>query len=121
MRTISSLLSMVVAGARSIPSAGMQYVHRRLQRSVSEMRRYVWWRPNVSVSMCGCGAPSGRACSSSRHDVDARSSGLGSAASLRALNDASSARAERCVASRAPLISARRRANASVVDTASVL
>lgn len=27
----------------------IQYIHRRLQRSVNEMRKYVWTRPNVSV------------------------------------------------------------------------
>lgn len=32
-----------------------QHLHRRLQRSVNEMRKYVWIRPNVSVIVsCDC-------------------------------------------------------------------
>mmetsp|Transcript_5147 Transcript_5147/g.15609 ORF Transcript_5147/g.15609 Transcript_5147/m.15609 type:complete len:443 (+) Transcript_5147:139-1467(+) len=38
-RSISSLLSTFSARCSSTPSAGMQYVHRRLHRSVNEMRR----------------------------------------------------------------------------------
>jgi len=44
----SSLLSM------NVTSSGMQYVQRRLQRSVTLMRRLLWTRPKVSVSAdCG--------------------------------------------------------------------
>lgn len=41
---ISSLVSSSSRGDSSTPSAGMQYRQRRLQRSVSEMRRYVCMR-----------------------------------------------------------------------------
>ena len=34
------------AGSHAIPSSGMQYVHRKLQRSVTEMRRSRCTRPN---------------------------------------------------------------------------
>src|SRR4051812_15757237 len=38
-------------GIQSSPSAGMQYVHRRLHRSVTDTRRSVATRPNASTSM----------------------------------------------------------------------
>mmetsp|Transcript_38246 Transcript_38246/g.90407 ORF Transcript_38246/g.90407 Transcript_38246/m.90407 type:complete len:280 (-) Transcript_38246:105-944(-) len=38
-RRISGVVSMLSSGERSTPSSGMQYWQRRLQRSVSEMRR----------------------------------------------------------------------------------
>ena len=49
-RRISSSVSTSAPGIQSSPSAGMQYVHRRLQRSVSETRRSVAIRPKPSAS-----------------------------------------------------------------------
>src|SRR5262245_427991 len=37
-------------GSHGIPSAGMQYTQRKLQRSVTEMRRYSIERPNWSIA-----------------------------------------------------------------------
>jgi hypothetical protein len=37
-------------GSQVRPSAGMQYVHRKLQRSVTETRRSSATRPNASTS-----------------------------------------------------------------------
>src|SRR5947207_4843767 len=49
-RTISSNRRISALGSHCRPSAGMQYVHRKLQRSVTEMRRSSATRPNVSRS-----------------------------------------------------------------------
>mmetsp|Transcript_24952 Transcript_24952/g.42704 ORF Transcript_24952/g.42704 Transcript_24952/m.42704 type:complete len:213 (+) Transcript_24952:543-1181(+) len=48
---ISSWVNKLELGVNSIPSAGMQYWQRRLQRSVREIRRYVWFRPKLSISL----------------------------------------------------------------------
>mmetsp|Transcript_10732 Transcript_10732/g.26445 ORF Transcript_10732/g.26445 Transcript_10732/m.26445 type:complete len:231 (+) Transcript_10732:1468-2160(+) len=50
-RRISGVVSRCEAGVRDTPSAGMQYVQRRLHLSVRLMRRYVCTRLNVSVSI----------------------------------------------------------------------
>jgi hypothetical protein len=44
-RTTSSPVSTSGAGSQSRPSAGMQYEHRKLQRSVRETRKSVATRP----------------------------------------------------------------------------
>jgi len=48
IRSISSSVSISGLDIHGRPSAGMQYVQRRLQRSVTETRRSVATRPNVS-------------------------------------------------------------------------
>ena len=50
-RTISSDVRSADLGASSTPSSGMQYRHRRLHRSVSDILRYVCARPWVSRSI----------------------------------------------------------------------
>jgi len=45
IRSISSKLSTSSRGSQSIPSEGMQYWQRKLQRSVTETRRLVIARP----------------------------------------------------------------------------
>ena len=47
--SISSKVKMSARSSHSRPSSGMQYVHRKLQRSVTLMRRSRWTRPNVST------------------------------------------------------------------------
>ena len=48
-RTISSKESRSDRGRNVIPRSGMQYVHRRLHRSVTEIRRSSWIRPKEST------------------------------------------------------------------------
>jgi len=48
IRSISSSVSISARGIHGRPSAGMQYVQRRLQRSVTETLRSVANRPKVS-------------------------------------------------------------------------
>ena len=48
-RSISSKVSSSVRGSHCMPSSGMQYVQRKLQRSVTEIRRSRWTRPNEST------------------------------------------------------------------------
>ena len=50
MRSISSKVRRSSRVSQSSPSAGMQYVQRKLQRSVTEMRRSRWTRPKPSIS-----------------------------------------------------------------------
>ena len=45
IRTSSSADSRSGLGSQATPSAGMQYVHRRLQRSITDTRKSVWIRP----------------------------------------------------------------------------
>ena len=47
-------------GSQGRPSAGMQYVQRRLHRSVTDTRRSRATRPNWSGSPTSPGAPTGR-------------------------------------------------------------
>ena len=49
-RVSSSKVSSSDRGSQASPSAGMQYVHRKLQRSVTEIRRSSATRPKVSIS-----------------------------------------------------------------------
>ena len=49
-RDISSKESRSSRGSHSRPSAGMQYRQRKLHRSVTEMRRSRWTRPNPSIN-----------------------------------------------------------------------
>ena len=48
-RSISSNVSTSLRGSHFMPSSGMQYVQRKLQRSVTEMRRSRMVRPNGSI------------------------------------------------------------------------
>ena len=50
MRSISSKVSRSSRGSQSSPSAGMQYVQRKLHRSVTEMRKSRCTRPKPSIS-----------------------------------------------------------------------
>ena len=59
-RSSSSSVSISGFGSQGSPSAGMQYVHRRLQRSVTETRRSRATRPNWSGIPTSPGAPTGR-------------------------------------------------------------
>ena len=52
MRAVSSKVRISSRASHSMPSSGMQYVHRKLQRSVTEMRRSRWTRPKLSTSCC---------------------------------------------------------------------
>ena len=56
-RVSSSVRSSCSPGNQSSPSAGMQYVQRRLQRSVSDTRRSVATRPKVSTIGPSVGIP----------------------------------------------------------------
>jgi hypothetical protein len=47
--TTSLSVRSLSCGVKATPASGMQYVHRRLQRSVSEMRRYVCCRAKPST------------------------------------------------------------------------
>ena len=49
MRSISSNVSTSLRGSHVMPSSGMQYVQRKLQRSVTEIRRSLMTRPNGST------------------------------------------------------------------------
>ena len=49
-RTNSSAVSTASPGSQSSPSAGMQYVHRRLHLSVTDTRRSRTTRPYLSIS-----------------------------------------------------------------------
>ncbi len=48
-RSISSNVSTSLRGSHCIPSSGMQYVQRKLHRSVTEIRRSRIVRPNGSI------------------------------------------------------------------------
>mmetsp|Transcript_5935 Transcript_5935/g.21183 ORF Transcript_5935/g.21183 Transcript_5935/m.21183 type:complete len:315 (-) Transcript_5935:277-1221(-) len=109
-RTISSLVSRCDASDSVTPSAGMQYRHRRLHRSVSEMRRYVCSRPKESVS--GFAARTVGSIASSRAAISRCASVVDDGA-----DDAPSA-AARNVASGAAPSSARRPLSASSRDDA---
>ena len=52
-RISSSSVSSSSRGSHFIPSAGMQYRQRRLQRSVTESRSERWVRPKPSPSRSG--------------------------------------------------------------------
>ena len=56
-RTTSSSVRIPSPGIGSIPSAGMQYRHRRLHLSVSETRRSTAVRPNRSIKPGTSGRP----------------------------------------------------------------
>ena len=56
-RVISSNVSTSLRGSHCIPSSGMQYVQRKLQRSVIEMRRSRMVRPNGSTRSSTCPMP----------------------------------------------------------------
>src|SRR5438105_12102517 len=62
-RTISSNVSTSLLGSHGSPSAGMQYVQRKLHLSVTEMRRSSAIRPNVSTSGPDCGVGRSIGCS----------------------------------------------------------
>jgi len=49
-RSISSKDRISAFAIQGSPASGMQYVQRRLQRSVTEMRKYVIGRANASAS-----------------------------------------------------------------------
>ena len=49
-RSISSYVSTSERASHGRPSAGMQYLQRKLQRSVIEIRTDSMWRPNESMS-----------------------------------------------------------------------
>jgi len=50
IRVSSSKLRISCFGSQASPSAGMQYEHRKLHRSVTEIRRSLATRPKVSSS-----------------------------------------------------------------------
>src|SRR3546814_10213687 len=56
-RVISSKERISSRASHAIPSSGMQYVQRKLQRSVTEIRRSRWTRPNPSTSCSGTTGP----------------------------------------------------------------
>ena len=57
-RSISSNVSTSLRGSHFMPSSGMQYVQRKLQRSVTEIRRSRMARPKGSTRSVGSHAPS---------------------------------------------------------------